>query len=475
MKLALVKLPATYADWYSRPVLGLAYIAAYVKREGIECKIFDAYYSHWNERVLLRALLEYDADVVGITAMTHEVTRAAALAAKLKESGRPRIIIGGCHVTAMPENTLLQFPAFDYGIRGEGEKATVELLRHIGQGTEPASVKGLVYRNAEGAVLANEPGAFLEKDELDALPFPEFTDYYGDDRKALARGGATYAMFTSRGCPYRCVFCMQVLGHKVRRRSPANIIAEMDYAIDRWGARCFDFADEIFLFDTSDTRKLLEMFIDRGFPERISWVGLTRANLVNPELIALAKKAGCRRLAMGVESGDDEILKRINKGITISQVREAVRIIKSSGISLSTYYILGHPGDTPQTVQKTIDLAVELNTNSIAVGIMVPYPGTKIYDLALHGEAGYRLLTQDWSSFDKYGSQAMEIAGLPHDYLTRLQRTAILKLYVKNLRLLDCVRYFWERRKALLYFAGMRLRRLLGFKHKDEAPAAAKT
>jgi radical SAM superfamily enzyme YgiQ (UPF0313 family) len=205
---------------------------------------------------------------------------------------------------------------------------------------------------------------------------------------------------------------MQVLGKKIRRRSPESIFQEIEYAISHYGAHTFDFSDDIFLFDNRETREILRSMIEKGLPKRIHWSALIRANLVKPDLINLAKEAGCFRLEMGVESGDNEILKAINKGITVEQVREAVKIIKQSGLRLGTYYILGHPNETRETIKKTIRLATQLNTDTIAVGLMVPYPGTKIYEMAQRGEGGYRLLSTDWAEYDKYGGRALEVGGL---------------------------------------------------------------
>ncbi|MFC1549566.1 hypothetical protein ACFL4R_01700, partial [Nitrospirota bacterium] len=138
-------------------------------------------------------------------------------------------------------------------------------------------------------------------------------------------------------------------------------------------------------------------------------------------------------------------------------IREAVRIIKSHGISMSTYFILGHPGETRETVKKTQRLAIELNTKLIAVGVMVPYPGTRIYEMAKRGEGGYRLLSEDWSHYDKYGGQALELEGLTYRDLMKYQKQTLILFYLKNLRLLDAIAYFWERRHSLKYFLLKRL------------------
>jgi radical SAM superfamily enzyme YgiQ (UPF0313 family) len=457
-KVALVKAPSTYADWYSRPVLGLAYICSYLQANGLECKIFDAYYHSWSEGELLQRVSQYKPHVIGLTGMTHEIDETARIARKLKAEVDCPLVIGGCHVTALPRRTLSEFPIFDYGVYGEGERAFLALARRLRDGSpqDVQDIPGLIFREGEEITINARP-PFLTSEELDRLPFPAFEDYYDDDREALKQKDGCYVLTASRGCPYNCAFCMQVLGRKVRRRSPENIIEEMERAMARWGAHTFDFYDEILLYDSPETRRLLQLMIDKGFPKKIRWSGVTRANLVKPDLMTLARKAGCFKLGMGVESGDDEILKTIGKGITVDQVKSAVKMIKEAGIAVDAYFILGHPNETEAQVKKTVDLAAELNTDTIAVGLMVPYPGTRVYEMALRGAGGYRLLSEDWSQYDKYGGKALELKGLPYDRLVKWQRRALINLYLKNFRPLDLVKYIWLRRSALAFFIKRRL------------------
>ncbi|MFC2010975.1 B12-binding domain-containing radical SAM protein [Chloroflexota bacterium] len=451
-KVALIKPPATYADWYKWPVCGIGYISAYLKLNGIDCTIFDAYFNSWSEAETIEKVVEYRPDVIGLTAMTHEIIQASQIASQLKERLNVHTIIGGCHVTALPERTLREFPAFDYAVYGEGEKTVIELMEFLQQDgiPEPSSITGLAWRDTEGNIRINEPRERMTSLELDMLPYPDVEGYYNGSQ-ALADKNASYPMFTSRGCPYNCAFCMQVLGRQVRRRSAENIIQEMEYVMFHYGAHTFNFADEIFLFDNWETRELLQLMIDRSLPKRIKWSGLTRANLVNPELISLAREAGCFRLEMGVESGDNEILKAINKGITVEQVRNAVEIIKASGILVSTYYILGHPNETRETMKKTINLAAELNTDTIAVGLMVPYPGTKVYEMAHRREGGYRLLTEDWAQYDKYGGRVLEVGKLTFKSLSYWQAWAMVYFYLRNFRFLDLVKFLIQYRRGILF------------------------
>ena len=200
------------------------------------------------------------------------------------------------------------------------------------------------------------------------------------------------------------------------------------------------------------------MIINGGLSKRVRWSALTRANLVDCEVLSLAKQAGCFHLDMGVESGDDDILRNIGKAITVEQIKKAVAIVKDVGIELGTYFIIGHPNETRQTAQKTIDLSTELNTKTIAVGIMAPYPGTRVYDMARRGENGYHLLSEDWSQYDKYGGRSLEVKDLSYKEMRRFQKQAYINLYLKNFRLLDFAKFMWQRRHALYYFLISRMR-----------------
>src|ERR1017187_9017152 len=245
MRVALIKPPATYANWYKRPAIGACYISSYLAAHGFESRIFDAYFQSWSQQELLKEVLAYRPAVIGLTAMTHEIDEAASLAGVLKRQLGSPTIIGGAHIAALPARTIEQYASFDFGVYGEGEKTALELVESLGSSRDLARMPGLVSRvNCD--VTVGEPRPPLTDQELSELPFPNLQDYYGCDRGALKAGKMEYTIMATRGCPYHCVFCMQVLGRKVRRRSPESVIAEIEWAVERYGAHTVNFVDEIF-------------------------------------------------------------------------------------------------------------------------------------------------------------------------------------------------------------------------------------
>lgn len=449
MKVALIKPPEVHPYWYKKkPALGISYLSSYLTKNKINNKLFDAYYFSWSKEKTVEEVNKYKPDIIGISSMTHEIITAHNLATLFqKEMPGIPIVIGGCHVTALPAQTLEEFPNFTYGVYGEGEKTLLELTKSLfkKKTKRMPAIKGLTYRDHKGRVIVNEPRERLTSDELDALPYPAFHLYYKNGNQSLIEKNDVYVIMSSRGCPYNCVFCMQVLGRQVRRRTPEKIVAEIEYAIRHYGAHTIQFYDEIFLFNDELCYKTLNLMIQKNLPKKMRWFGLTRVNMVNQELIHKAKESGCFRLEMGIESGSNKILKQIRKQITVEQAEKAVRIIKSEGILTDCNYILGHPGETRKTLKQTSDLAIRLNTTTMAMGIMVPYPGTDVYKMVQEGKGGYKLLSRDWSLYDKYGGKALEIKNIPLTELEQLQRKTLLYFYLKNFR-------FWELFKFIISY-----------------------
>ena len=426
-------------DWYRMPLLGLGYLAAYLRERKVSVDIVDAMFDRLSLADMVKRIEEKRPRLVGFTAMTHEIRRAAEVARRLREVlPRVKVVVGGPHASALPGETLREFPEFDYAVFGEGEETLWQLYRALESGeTALDAIAGLVFRRGS-EIVVNAPREWAV--DLDALPMPAW-DLYGPSE--------VYQMYASRGCPFQCIFCMRVLGERVRTRSPRNVADEFESVVERFQPRRIDFSDETFTLRREWVFEICDEIVRRGLHHKVEWFANGRVNVVDREVLVRMREAGCVRVGFGIESGNAEILKAAQKGTSIDQIRNAIAAAKDVGLEVEAFYILGFPGETLRTALDTIRLAARLNTTTAAFGIMVPYPGTKVAEMAARGEGGYRLLSRDWSDYDKHLGNALELASLSRRKLELLQMAGYLWFYTRNFRLASLGRFLWEKRKAV--------------------------
>jgi len=395
---------------------------------------------------ILACLGKSRPDAVGITAMTHEIERASETAAAIKGMlGDIPIIVGGVHLSILPEETLQRYSSFDAGVVGEGEEVTAELLSALIGGREKLpSIGGIVYRE-NGKVKMNTPAAFIA--DLDKLPYPAWEKF---------PSAASYRILTSRGCPYECIFCMRASGKRLRQRSPENVVGEIESVLAKNPPKLFLFSDETFTVSNKRVNSICGLIIERGLHKKIRWSATTRVDSINEEMLKVMKKAGCQSVEFGVESGNPAILKAIKKGITMAQAKDAVMFAKSLGLHVETAFILGHPNETLETACDTINFAAKLNADVIQLGIMVPYPGTEVADIARRGEGGYRIISRDWSQYNKQLGNALELDTLSRRDLELLQLAGYLKLFIYNRRFMDLLKFMANfHREAVAYLRNL--------------------
>lgn len=420
-------------DALNHPHLGLAYLSAYLRQNNFKCRPIDAKFERINLEELGKAIKKYRPILVGITAMTHEIGQAAQVARLAKELfPEVKTVLGGAHATALPQETLRQFPEFDMAVVGEGEITLLELVKTFLQGGEFSKITGLAFRPSSGAIVLNSCRQPIQN--LDSLPFPAWD---------LFPPSQTYSLITTRGCPFRCKFCMRVSGNQPRKRNYQNVLEEFKMNINKYGATQILVEDESFGLDRKQAYPFLDALADSGLNKKVKWVTQTRVDLVDEEFFQKLKAAGCAWVGFGVESGNEKILKEIGKGITLKKVEESISLAKKTGLQTGSYFIIGHPYETKQTAWDTINFAAKLNTATVAFGIMVPYPGTEIYSMALRGEGGYRIISSDWADFNKTIGASLELETLSRKELEKLQLLAYFVFYFKNWR-------FWDFFKLLL-------------------------
>ena len=404
MKVVLIRPPkilgAIEKSMVQHPI-NLLYLSAVLREygEGFEPEVWDFEVERFSEKEVRQRLRKAQPGVVGITSMTCNIKTSHQIVSWVKdEDSEILTVLGGAHGSAIPERTLKEFENFDVVVLGEGERTFLEICERKKQGKSLEGVAGIVWRKREE--LVKEPARALIED-LDWLPNParDLIDH------SLYKGASTPGLdatlhrgtelFTSRGCPERCIFCAShlIFGRKVRFRSPEHIFREVDECIEKWGYRHFTIDDDTFTFNSSRLEKICQGFKERG----ITWDCDTRVDTVNREMIKMMAEAGCQKIAFGVESGSQRILDLNKKGITIEQVKNAFRWAHEFGIITTAFFMIGsHPSETRQELEQSFKLMCELDTELMAVAIAVPYPGTELYQIMK--EQGL-IIEERWEKF----------------------------------------------------------------------------
>ncbi|NQT22865.1 MAG: cobalamin B12-binding domain-containing protein [Candidatus Omnitrophica bacterium] len=402
------------------PRIGLAYLASFLRASGKCCCVVDAKYDRLKQGDVIEIIKRKNPKIIGVTAMTTELIDVADLVKKIKKIC-PKIItvIGGPHATALPKQTLEEFSVLDIACFGEGEQTMNELIDALDSNKSLHNIPGIAYKGHSGSIEQNGPRPFLEN--LDMLPSPAWD---------LFKPAKKYPVLGSRGCPFRCNFCMRVLGDHIRFRDPDLVVREMLNIYDRYKPFLFEFYDETFGVNKEKTDRILDGLIKSELNKKVKWHIQTRVDIVNQDLLFKMKMAGCEWVGFGIESGNEGILRCTNKNISKEKAKKAIEMAKKAGISTGSFFILGHPDENRGTARDTIDFAMALNTDTVSFGIMTPYPGTDIARMAKNREGGYKLLSKNWSDYNKQTGNVLELQGLTNDELLRMQFIGYLKFYL---------------------------------------------
>ncbi len=405
------------------PPLGLLSVAAYAEARGHDVQVLDAIAEQLTLDQVERFIREHQPRFVGLTGVTIQIGSVHRVAAVVK-SVLPgsTVVVGGAHATALPEE-VLEDANIDYVIRGEGEKSFAALI----EGEPIESITGLSYRsdNALGPIRHNAPGAPIE--DLDSLPMPAYHlirfELYKPAVGAYRRLPAL-AMTTARGCPGKCTFCSSAQT-PLRTRSALHIVNEIEQLQARYGIREINFYDDTFTIFKRNVAKLCDLIVERGID--VTWSCFARIDGINRSLMEKMHKAGCHQIMFGIESADPGILKNIRKPINLGRACEVVRTAQQVGITARAAFMLGNPGETAETMRRTIDFAKKLDPDIVLFNITVPFPGTQLFEWA--NRNGY-LRTRDWREYD--GANAlMELPTVSGDEVNRMYRVAYREFYLR--------------------------------------------
>jgi len=359
------------------PPLGLLYIAATLKKHGYKVDLLDVMEQRLDSIDARKKIIDSGADIIGITATTPEIKGVKEVAEFAHNAGA-KVVIGGPHLGIFPEETV-SFPEVDFAIQGDGEIPFLRLVKALGYSKPDFStIPGLVYKN-NNRIYKNE--IYVEQD-LKTIPFPDWdsVNIKGYSRADAFKPLAT--MISARGCPYDCGFCYRGVNGKVMRfRDPVSVVDEMAYLKEKYGIREIIFCNDTLTIQRKHIVAICEEILHRNL--KIVWQGATRVDSIDPELLHLMKKAGCKQLKFGIESGNDQILALMRKKITKEKAKEAFKWCKKEGIRIGAYFIIGYANEDKNTIQDTINFAKDLDPDFVMFYAGIPLPSTSFHEIAV--------------------------------------------------------------------------------------------
>jgi len=379
--------------------LGLAYVASALERVGHFVKIIDLNSHNIPDHKLAKQVT--DADVIGITGMVTEYVEVVRLGVLVRQiNSRAKIILGGALATTWTERVLISSKA-DFAVMGEGEEVVVNLLTALESSRDFNNIKGIAYRTGDKIVINPREEPIANPDDIQfparhLLDMGSYVDKFFRLYDKELRNVKGTTLYSSRGCPFACSFCFTGMwGHKWRGRSPDSMIAEIKQLQNDYGYNGFSFYDDNFVVDKKRVFEFCRKVKEQNL--KIYWICNGRVDLMTEEMIKAMYDAGCRGIAYGIESGNQEIVNSIEKGITLDQVERVTKLTEDAGIKVIGLFMLGMLGETKETIKQTIEFARKLNLSFYCFALTVPLYGTKLYELAESRGLISSKEQQDWN------------------------------------------------------------------------------
>jgi radical SAM superfamily enzyme YgiQ (UPF0313 family) len=415
------------------PPLNIALLAAIAEQHGHTVQLIDAEAERLSAQKTIQKCLEIKPDILGMSGMSPFFHLSKEIAVGVKQAN-PNIItaIGGQHMTITKEKSF--FPELDFGFLGEAEESFPRFLDYHERGKNLSEVKGIIFRRNGELINTGKP---LLNRNLDALPFP--ARHLLDMSKYMMGTLHGRLNFTSiqgmRGCPWKCIFCSskELDTTVVSSRSPRSVVNEIKHVIDLHGIKHFYFINEVLTLNKPYINEICDLIIEERLD--ITFEGGTRANLLDEPLVKKMKQAGLIRFAFGLETVDPELRKTMKKQVPLHYYSESNKLLNKYGIEVTNCIMLGLPGETRETINKTVDWIIKAReVKQVSFAIAIPYPGTEFYDMAVSGTNGVTLLSDDYTQYRRYGAAVTKVGDLTPDDLIELQNEGFVKIYASPYR-----------------------------------------
>ena len=450
---------ASIAQTTVGPPMGIAYLAAVLEAAAEPVALLDANAEALGPAPAATRILAERPSFVGFTASTPTIGRCAAIAQELRRCGYAGPLgVGGPHPSALPRETLRDFPVFDVAAAGEAEGRIVALVRAMRGGEEPLSLPGLAFFRGEEIVWT---GPAPPPPDVDSIPHPA-RHLLPQDRYRSPDSLRAQTVVATRGCPAPCSYCAVpgMFGRAVRRRAPEDVADEvLRLVVD--GADWVNFVDDTFTWDAAWVTALCDAFVARGLPERLGWQCLTRVDRVDEALLTALRGAGCRRIELGIECGTRQGLRRLRKRVSRRQIVTAFDAAHAAGLETMALAMVNAPGEGRAGVRATWRLIRRLDPDQLQVSVCTPYPGTRLYDEAVQDGA---LRTRDWARYSFLRSAVFDNGSLSEHDALEAQRLLQWRFWARPrviVRLSRRVLREPRARRAVISTAAVGARRLL--------------
>ncbi len=436
--------------------LGLGMLSGTLKTRGIPFKVLDADAFDMSIAEIINFIGKVKPKIVGLSSYTSHVVVMHSLIAEIKKNNKETVVVvGGHHAFAVREK-LFDECECDIVAVGEGEILFAEICEAILNGQDLATVKGIIYKNS-GKYVSTGIREYVEN--IDNLPMPSYTDFPMDKyvghfyRKWISGYRKPFCnIMTSRGCPFSCGFCSNILwGKKVRFQSAERVLADIDFLVKNFGIKILSFFDDTFTLDKDRANKICDALIEKDY--KLDLYCSTRVNSLDEALIKKMAKSGFKWIGIGIESGNGDILKKISKGQTPEKCSKILHLIAENGIAIYGSFILGYPGETKRTLNDTLRFILSNPIHFPQINIFVPYPGTPVYNELVNRGVD---IQKNVSQLDKVSSYNESISPaylqffLWYSYFRSLVRIKYLKLANKTFKFKIVVKDFLRMLMAML-------------------------
>lgn len=420
---------------------GILYLVGYLKKNKfpVEINIFDLRDLSLTNDQITEHIKNYAPDLIGISSLSNESVFTHQLVETCHKSLPDVPIILGGPYAAAEWRYALKDRDIDYCVVGEGEETFLEVLNALENGNNPSIVDGVASRDKKGNPLLNNPRKFIQN--LDEIPFPAYEmldvkDYFSKVNSHLTAFSLkrhTAPIFTSRGCPYRCTFCHDIFGKKIRYRSVGNVIDEIDLLVGKYGVEEIHFEDDSFNINMKRAKNICNEILKKNYNLKFAFPNGIRADYVDEELIDLFYHIGVYSIAYGIESTSETVCKSIKKSLNIEKLNRAIEITAKRGIVVSGYFMIGFPNETEKEMEDTIRFACQSRLHISTFSRVIPFPGTELYNEVLRLGFKYNRKMFDKITYEKI---SINFSALSDELLESKIRSALRRFYLNPARLI---------------------------------------